>query len=90
MAEAASEQWGVMATRELLDRGMTYSSLSRRRRRGHLHQLYPRVWAVGHPNPPWQGWLLAAVKACGPNALLATGLQRSFGDSWIGWTVSRT
>ena len=28
-------------------------------------------YAVGHPSPPWQGRLLAAVKACGPDAVLS-------------------
>jgi Transcriptional regulator, AbiEi antitoxin len=71
IAEFAAEQWGVVSTAELLVRGMTRSTIKRRHRRGHLHQLYPGVWAVGHPNPAWEGWLLAAVKACGSSALLS-------------------
>ena len=71
VAEFAAEQWGVVSTAELLARGMTRSTITRRHRRGQLHQLYAGVWAVGHSNPPWEGWLLAAVKACGPEALLS-------------------
>jgi hypothetical protein len=29
------------------------------------------VYAIGHPNPPLEGRFLAAVKACGPDALLS-------------------
>ena len=60
-----------MSTSELLDCGMTRSTIVRRHRAGHLHRLYRGVWAVGHPNPPWRGHLLAAAKACGPRALLS-------------------
>ncbi len=38
---------------------------------GHLHPLHRGVYAVGHPNPPLQGRFLAAVKACGPTAVLS-------------------
>jgi hypothetical protein len=71
VAEVAAEQWGVMSTSELLACGHTYNTIATRRRAGTLHCLYRAVWAVGHPNPPWEGHLLAAVKACGPNALLS-------------------
>ena len=40
----------------------------RRVRAGHLHPLYKRVYAVGHTNLPQQARILAAVKACGPDA----------------------
>lgn len=71
VADLAADQWGVLSTGELRTCGLTPSSITRRRERGHLHQLHLGVWAVGHPNPPWEGWLLAAVKACGPSALLS-------------------
>ncbi|MCP9487982.1 MAG: type IV toxin-antitoxin system AbiEi family antitoxin domain-containing protein [Gaiellaceae bacterium MAG52_C11] len=71
MARRAGEQWGVLATAELLECGMTHAAISRRARRGWLHQLHTGVWAVGHANPPIEGRLLAAVKACGAGALLS-------------------
>jgi hypothetical protein len=71
VAELAGEQWGVLSTVELLAHGLSRDSILRRHRRGQFHQLYPGVWAVGHPNPPWAGWMLAAVKACGPGAFLS-------------------
>jgi hypothetical protein len=36
-----------------------------------LHRLYEGVWAVGYPNPPYEGAMLAAVKACGRCARLS-------------------
>ena len=40
-------------------------------RNGRLHQFHRGVYAVGHPNLPLEGRLLAAVKACGPAAVLS-------------------
>jgi Transcriptional regulator, AbiEi antitoxin len=71
VAAIAAEQYGVVSTAELHRAGMSRMSITRRRQRGHLHRLYPEVWAVGHSEPPWEGWMLAAVKACGPDALLS-------------------
>jgi very-short-patch-repair endonuclease len=71
VAGLAAEQYGVVSSAELAALGMTPSSIKRRRQRGHLHQIYPGVWAVGHAEPCWEGRLLAAVKACGPGALLS-------------------
>ncbi len=71
VAQLAAGQWGVVSTAELRACGLTRTAITRRRERGHLHQLYVGVWAVGHPNPPWEGRLAAAVKACGPAAILS-------------------
>jgi hypothetical protein len=40
-------------------------------RQGYLHPLYRAVYAWGHPNVPQEGRWLAAVKACGPLAVLS-------------------
>jgi very-short-patch-repair endonuclease len=40
-------------------------------RNGHLHRLHRGIYAVGHPNVPLEGRFLAAVKACGPTAVLS-------------------
>jgi very-short-patch-repair endonuclease len=71
VAVRAGKQWGVLSTRELRACGLTHGQIATRRRIGHLHRIYRATWAVGHPNLPWEGALLAAVKACGPNALLS-------------------
>ena len=39
--------------------------------RGHLHLLHRGVYAVGHRNVTTEGRFLAAVKACGPDAVLS-------------------
>ena len=38
---------------------------------GHLHPLHRGVYAVGHRNVTTEGRFLAAVKACGPEAVLS-------------------
>ncbi len=38
---------------------------------GRLHPIHRGVYAVGHPNLTREGWFLAAVKACGPGAVLS-------------------
>ena len=71
VAEFASEQWGVVSASELQAFGLSRDAIAGRARAGHLHRLFRGVYAVGHPNPPWEGHLLAAVKACGPSAFLS-------------------
>jgi hypothetical protein len=60
-----------LTTAELLGCGLTHKAIRTRSRRGYLHRLHRGVWAVGHPNPPTEGRLLAAVKACGRAAVLS-------------------
>lgn len=55
------------------------ASLPMRSRSGRLHRLHRAVFAVGHPNPPWEGRLLAAVKACGVRAVAS---HYSAGELW--------
>jgi hypothetical protein len=50
--------------------GLSKQAVYRRVAKGHLHPLYKRVFAVGHPNPPTEGLWFAAVKACGPGVYL--------------------
>jgi putative AbiEi antitoxin of type IV toxin-antitoxin system/uncharacterized protein DUF559 len=71
VARLASVQWGVLALDELRECGLTRDMVSDRVRAGHLHPLHRGVYAVGHANPPLKGRFLAAVKACGPTAVLS-------------------
>jgi hypothetical protein len=71
VAALAAEQFGVVDLDELRACGLTSKAVMSRVRDGRLHPLYKRVYAVGHPNVPIRGVLLAAVKACGPGAVLS-------------------
>ena len=71
VARVAAAQWGVLSLRELRMCGMSRDAVKVRVRNGRLHPLYRGVYAVGHANVPLEGCFLAAVKACGPNALLS-------------------
>ena len=66
LAEVAGRQWGVVSVRQLHALGLGRSAITRRVRSGHLHRLYPGVYAVGHAALRVEGRRLAAVLACGP------------------------
>lgn len=71
VAGLAAEQWGVVTLAELRACGMSSDQVTARVRAGHLHRLYRGVYAVGHTNLTLEGRFLAAVKACGPGAVLS-------------------
>jgi very-short-patch-repair endonuclease/predicted transcriptional regulator of viral defense system len=71
LAIIAAEQWGVVTANDLRACGLTKMAISRRVAAGRLHPLHRGVYAVGHTNLPLQGRFLAAVKACGPGAVLS-------------------
>jgi Protein of unknown function (DUF559) len=76
----------VLSIYELRECGLSDNSVAIRVRNGWLHLLHRGVYAVGHPNVPLQGRLLAAVKACGSRAVLshfAAGALHGFVD-WDG------
>ena len=71
VAQLAADQWGVLSLDELRTCGMTRDAVAVRVRNGRLHPLHRGVYAVGHANLPLEGRFLAAVKACGPTAVLS-------------------
>jgi Transcriptional regulator, AbiEi antitoxin/Protein of unknown function (DUF559) len=71
VARLAARQWGVLSARELRMCGMSRDAVKVRARNGQLHPLYRGVYAVGHANITQEGRFLAAVKACGPTAVLS-------------------
>jgi hypothetical protein len=71
VARVAAQQWGVVSATDLRTCGLTKMAISRRVRAGRLHPLYRGVYAVGHTNLALDGRFLAAVKACGPGAVLS-------------------
>jgi hypothetical protein len=71
IAELADRQHGVVAHRQLLEIGLTVPGIQHRLRAGRLHRRHRGVYSVGHRVLSWQGRSLAAVLACGPDALLS-------------------
>src|SRR5687768_6932397 len=70
VARLAARQHGVLCVDELRACGLSLKAISVRVANGRLHPLHRGVFAVGHANPPRDGWMLAAVKACGDGAVL--------------------
>jgi hypothetical protein len=71
VAELAADQWGVLSLDELRACGLTRDAVGVRVRNGRLHRRHVGVYAVGHPGLPLEGQFMAAVKACGPGAVLS-------------------
>jgi hypothetical protein len=71
VAALAAKEWSVLSTAELHRCGLSSREIAARVRRGYLHRLHQGVYAVGHPNVGLEGQFLAAVKACGPGAVLS-------------------
>ena len=64
--ELATEQHGIVTTRQLRGIGYSRSSASKAAGVGRLHRLQRGVYAVGHRDLSWQSHCLAAVFACVP------------------------
>jgi elongation factor P len=71
VARAAADQWGVLSLDELFACGLSRDAVSDRVLNGRLHPLHRGVYAVGHPKLSLEARFLAAVKACGPGAVLS-------------------
>jgi Transcriptional regulator, AbiEi antitoxin len=71
IALIASGAHGVVTRRELLDSGVTSKRIRRRVEHGSLIPVHRGVYRVGHLAPSLEARYFAAVKACGPGALLA-------------------
>jgi very-short-patch-repair endonuclease len=66
-------------SREQLHRlGFGDEQISRRERRGDLHELYTDVWAVGHTNVSPKGHLIAALLSCGIASFLSHRTSAAF------------
>ena len=73
IAAIARRQHGVITYGQLVDAGLSPSTISRWAQAGHLHRLHRGVYAVGHTNLSRHGRWLAAVLACGGDAALSHG-----------------
>jgi very-short-patch-repair endonuclease len=71
LARLAGGAYGVVTRTELLAAGITVAELRQRVRVGGLIRVHRGVFRVGHAAPGDEARYLAAVKACGEDALLA-------------------
>jgi very-short-patch-repair endonuclease len=67
----AAKQHGVVPHWQLLKLGFSRDDIRGLAARGHLHRLYRGVYAVGHRRLTTRGRWMAAVLACGPEAVLS-------------------
>src|SRR3954469_8487610 len=79
IALLATRQLGLVATWQLLELGLSRGAIERRVRHGRLHPGHRGVYLVGHSVLPFNARELAAVLACGPDAVASHhgGLQWS-------------
>ncbi len=70
LSRLATPAHGVVTRAELLGNGVTVAQIKYRLRSGALQREYPGVYRVGHRAPSTEARYLAAVRACGPDALL--------------------
>jgi very-short-patch-repair endonuclease len=71
--ELQRRQYGVVTHAQLLELGLSPRAIRHRLGNGRLHRLHRGVYAVGRPEVGRRGLWLAAVLACGPEALLSHG-----------------
>jgi very-short-patch-repair endonuclease len=71
LAQLADRQHAVVAGWQLRDLGYTKNAIKRRADSGRLHRKYRDVYAVGHSRLTVRGKWMAAVLACGRDALLS-------------------
>lgn len=85
LADLAERQHGIVSIRQLTGPlGYSQTSVHRGVSTGRLHRLYRGVFAVGHTNLSLHARCLAAVLACGPDALLS-----HVSAAWL-WGLTKT
>jgi hypothetical protein len=86
IARLALDQHGVVALAQLRDLGLSPSAVRSRVSAGRLHRVHRGVYAVGHAHLATDGRWIAAVLACGPDAVLS---HRSAAALWRFWPGTR-
>jgi very-short-patch-repair endonuclease len=71
IAALADRQHGAVARRQLIALGFTAREIDRRIEAGRLHLVHRGVYAVGRRKLTVRGRCMAAVLACGPDAVLS-------------------
>ena len=86
IAEMADAQHGVISLPQLQSLGLSESGVRKRVAAGKLHRVYRGAYAVGHSRVTWKGRYMAAVLACGDEAVMSHrsaarlhGLRRTAG-----------
>ena len=79
MQALAGKQHGIVRGEQMREAGLTKDGVRRRTEAGWLVRLYDGVYAVGHTALTDKSHLIAAVYACGPEALAG---YRSAGAMW--------
>jgi hypothetical protein len=79
IARVAARQHGVLSLLQLKALGLSPSAVRSRVARGRLHRVHRGVYSVGHPLLSVKGRWMAAVLACGPDAVLS---HRSAAELW--------
>jgi predicted transcriptional regulator of viral defense system len=79
VAELAERQHGVVARRQLFASGLGRGAIDARLKRGQLYAVHRGVYSVGHRLLSREGKWMAAVLACGDEAVLS---HRSAGELW--------
>jgi predicted transcriptional regulator of viral defense system len=79
ISDLAGRQHGVVALTQLVDLGLTVRTVDKRVGGGRLHRVHQGVYAVGHPALTADGRRMAAVLACGLDAVLS---HRSAAALW--------
>lgn len=79
IAALAGVQHGVVSRAQLAAAGLGRGAIAHRIEIGWLHRVHRGVYAAGHPNLTAGGHRMAAVLACGPEAVLS---HRSAGAHW--------
>jgi Transcriptional regulator, AbiEi antitoxin/Protein of unknown function (DUF559) len=71
VARTAARQHGVVSYAQLGAAGLDKSAIERRVRAGRLHRVHRGVYAVGHTAPNQEAEWMAAVLACGGDAVVS-------------------
>jgi very-short-patch-repair endonuclease len=79
VAVAADRQHGVVSLAQLIELGLTVRAADKRVATGRLHRIHYGVYAVGRSQLSRNGRFMAAVFACGSDAVLS---HRSAAELW--------
>ena len=81
--QLSTKQHGVVASRQLLELGLSGQAIQHRVSTGRLHRVARGVYSVGRPELGQHGRWMASVLGCGPGAAL------SYGSAAALWGIDR-